>query len=522
MLLGFLIACRSTTYTAHGEVIEIDLAGTHVTIDHDDVPGLMPAMRMRFPVRDPALLRGVSPGSEVRFALERAGETLMLTALEVVGGAPRPRPGIHDHRPHHGGVVSMIGLRHLEAVAARDGRIRVYVSDAWRRPLPLDGWEGRATVDLEDGAHAVELAPTADALAGNGPALTGRDVLVHLRLAREGEPQPLEAHLTVPLEAGTSGAAVAPRVRCEVAARDRELPAPRCTLDFSQPISTLVAIPGGTHVALGIVNAGVSVWDATTGAFVRALDAPPAVEANASGEPHPEIVDALAVAPDGAEAMVASEGRLLRYAVASGRLLRIFPAPEPILRGILWHPDGRSIVAYGAYGALAWRLAAADGTKEQDLHGVARVTALAVARDGRIVIGDETGQVRAFDAATGASGRSVARVERPVRGLALIGDRLVVATGAGAIEIVDAERGVRLGRSVPGSPCYRIAASERTGLLACATFDRRIRLHALASGGVVGVLDGHSALVQGLAWSEAALVSGDGEGHVVIWDDMPR
>jgi len=30
-------------------------------------------------------------------------------------------PGVHDHTPHHGGVVGMAGDLHLEALAAPDG-----------------------------------------------------------------------------------------------------------------------------------------------------------------------------------------------------------------------------------------------------------------------------------------------------------------------------------------------------------------------------------------------------------------
>src|SRR6266446_7008364 len=43
-------------------------------------------------------------------------------------------PGVHDHTPHHGGVVGMAGDLHLEALAAPDGRVRVYLTDFWRRP----------------------------------------------------------------------------------------------------------------------------------------------------------------------------------------------------------------------------------------------------------------------------------------------------------------------------------------------------------------------------------------------------
>src|SRR2546428_1629645 len=45
-------------------------------------------------------------------------------------------PGVHDHTPHHGGVVGMAGDLHLEALAAPDGLGGGLHSRLWRRPLP--------------------------------------------------------------------------------------------------------------------------------------------------------------------------------------------------------------------------------------------------------------------------------------------------------------------------------------------------------------------------------------------------
>jgi len=499
-------------------VVEIDVAATHVTIDHDDVPGLMPAMRMQFPVRDAAVLRDVTPGTEVRFRLAREGEMLVVTTIEAAGGAPRPRPGIHDHRPHHDGVVTMIGLRHVEVSAQPGGHVRVYLTDAWRQPLPLDGWDGQVVLAGPDGSHTVRLVAGDDALTGGGPAISGDEVLAHLRLLRVGEPAPLEAHMTVPLRPGMSGTGVAPRVRCDGTPPD----APRCTLAFSQGITALSAIPGTSHVALGIVSAGVSVWDVTTGAFVRAFEPPPSLATAATGLPHPEIVDALSVGPDGTQTMVASEGRLLRHATASGRLLRVLPSPEVLVREIVWERAGPSLVVFGAYSSQAWRISASDGAGVADLRMPARVTAVVGSDGGRVVLGDESGHVRSFDGRDDVRGRLLSNVAPPVRGLGLAGGRVVIATGAGTLEIVDAERGTRMGRSTPASPCYRLAVSQRTGLAACAAFDRTIRLHDLSSGVVTAVLTRHQALVLGLTWTEAALVSGDGDGVVAVWEPAAR
>jgi hypothetical protein len=198
------------------------------------------------------------------------------------------------------------------------------------------------------------------------------------------------------------------------------------------------------------------------------------------------------------------------------------PSPEVLLREIVWERGGPSLVVFGAYGSQAWRVAASDGARLGDLRMPARVTAAVASGGGRVVLGDESGHVRSFDRGGDAQGRLLANVPPPVRGLGLARGRVVVATGKGTLEIVDAERGIRLAQSAAASPCYRLAVSERAGLAACAAFDRTIRLHDLASGTVTAVLARHEALVLGLAWADTTLVSGDGAGVVAVWERESR
>src|SRR2546426_9556841 len=110
------LGCRHTrTHTGTGDVLAVDEQHLIVTIRHDDVPDLMPAMTMDFPVASPEVLAGVSAGMRVRFDVLRDRDTLTVTRLLPAGMAEGVRPGLHDHRPHHGGVVAMAGLLHLEA-----------------------------------------------------------------------------------------------------------------------------------------------------------------------------------------------------------------------------------------------------------------------------------------------------------------------------------------------------------------------------------------------------------------------
>jgi len=171
-LLGaFGGGCGAPTYHGEGDVVGVDAGARQVTINHEDIPGLMPAMTMTFAVRSPSALADVTAGSRVRFDLVKEGELLVVTRLVPLGRASGGRPGIHDHTPHHGGVVGMVGLLHLEAVAARDGLVRVYLTDVWRRPLPLAGVQGRVTIGLPGASSELALVAGEDALEAKGPPL---------------------------------------------------------------------------------------------------------------------------------------------------------------------------------------------------------------------------------------------------------------------------------------------------------------------------------------------------------------
>lgn len=65
-------------------------------------------------------------------------------------GAPHPT-GHMDHGARHGGVLGMVGDHHIE-VARDAGRVHVYVSDAYRRPVEPRGgrlqFEGGGDVPL--------------------------------------------------------------------------------------------------------------------------------------------------------------------------------------------------------------------------------------------------------------------------------------------------------------------------------------------------------------------------------------
>jgi|SRR6516162_7684786 protein SCO1/2 len=69
-------------YEVRGKVVAVDPAKPAVTLDHEDIPGLMKAMKMEFGVEDPKQLEGVKPGDRVQGRLRKAESGYVLTRLE--------------------------------------------------------------------------------------------------------------------------------------------------------------------------------------------------------------------------------------------------------------------------------------------------------------------------------------------------------------------------------------------------------------------------------------------------------
>jgi protein SCO1/2 len=94
LLLVFALRQRSGArlYAADGRIVELDAGAGWVAIDHEDIPGFMPAMTMRFGVADPALLAGLVRDDLVRFELEATSDDLRIRRLRKTGHAPGTHP----------------------------------------------------------------------------------------------------------------------------------------------------------------------------------------------------------------------------------------------------------------------------------------------------------------------------------------------------------------------------------------------------------------------------------------------
>jgi len=518
VVLTLALGCGRPTYTATGDVTAVDPSGLQVTISHEDIPGLMGAMTMPFRVRAADVLAGIAPGTRVRFELVQEGQDLIVTRLVAIGTAAGGRPGLHDHTPHHGGVVAMVGMRHLEAVAARNGRLRVYVTDVWRRPLPLAGAAGTVTLDLPDGRREVALVARDDALEGSGPPLAGDAVVARVRVVQANEP--LESNFVVPLDSSLTGAVGIPTEACVAPTRrpDDGERLPRCTLAFPQTVTFIAATPDGGVAFVGVLGGWVSAWRMPGAEFLEGLAPPPPKEVPVMEMPHPVVANGIAVSPDGTEVAVAVENRVVVYATASGRLLRELPDYPGVVRSVAWSPTAARLLVTVFYDPAAHLIAAADGRELGRLAVEREGAAVGFSLDGRqAAVGSDAGPVAVFHADGGAASRILADSERPVEAIAFATDRLLSAGGDGVIRVWDAASGTALARHELGTTLYRAALAPGGRLAAVGGLDRKIRLVDLASGALVEELSWHRAPIWGLAWAGRVLVSGDGEGRVAVW-----
>jgi Cu/Ag efflux protein CusF len=97
ILLGLALSASAgdaPRFEVDGRVLAVDEANRHLAVAHGPIPGLMPAMNMRFVVADLALLSSLRRGHLIRFVLELRNDEWTITAVQVVTPAARRACGI--------------------------------------------------------------------------------------------------------------------------------------------------------------------------------------------------------------------------------------------------------------------------------------------------------------------------------------------------------------------------------------------------------------------------------------------
>jgi protein SCO1 len=71
-------------YEIRGVVVAVDTGRSIVEINHEAIPGVMPAMTMPYEVAEPRLLQGLAAGDRVRGTLRVDSRGQIITSLEKV------------------------------------------------------------------------------------------------------------------------------------------------------------------------------------------------------------------------------------------------------------------------------------------------------------------------------------------------------------------------------------------------------------------------------------------------------
>lgn len=73
----------AATELADGEIRRIDAAKGTLLIKHGEIKSInMGAMTMAFKLKDPKLATGLKEGDKIRFAVEAAGDQLLITRIQ--------------------------------------------------------------------------------------------------------------------------------------------------------------------------------------------------------------------------------------------------------------------------------------------------------------------------------------------------------------------------------------------------------------------------------------------------------
>jgi len=79
---GPAAAVQTRAYQAVGIVKGVDTKTPVIEIDHEDIPGLMPAMQMQFHVKDRSLIDGLAIGDRISFTVENGVGGMKITAIQ--------------------------------------------------------------------------------------------------------------------------------------------------------------------------------------------------------------------------------------------------------------------------------------------------------------------------------------------------------------------------------------------------------------------------------------------------------
>ncbi len=107
-----------------------------------------------------------------------------------------------DHSPHHGGMVLMNDELHYEVVFDRDGRHRIWFTDAVREDLPASIARGvRMTIarpNQPPEALTLDIDEAGESWVASGKPVAGDNVMVKINYVVQGSPHEVEIPFLIP------------------------------------------------------------------------------------------------------------------------------------------------------------------------------------------------------------------------------------------------------------------------------------------------------------------------------------
>ncbi|MDY7075908.1 MAG: NB-ARC domain-containing protein [Chloroflexota bacterium] len=277
-------------------------------------------------------------------------------------------------------------------------------------------------------------------------------------------------------------------------------------------VNAVAVTPDGTQAVSAASDKTLRVWDLETGATLRILKG------------HADPVNAVAVTPDGAQAISASkDGTLKVWDLETGQEICTLEGHTDEVKAVAVTPDGAWVVSASKDETLkVWGLETGQEIRTLEGH-TGMVGTVAVTPDGtRAISGSYDRTVKVWDLKSGQEICTLEGHNNMVTAIAVTpdGKRVVSGSSDRTLKVWDLETGQTLYTGEHNMPVSAVVVTP-DGTRAISGFnDPTLRVWDLETGQEVRTFDGHAITVSALAVSPDGmrLVSASYDNTLKVWD----